>query len=210
MRCSYRASGIRHQASGIRHQTSGIRHQASGIRHQASGIRHQASGTACRDKQCLSAGSPFAQSHQAPGTACSAGSLPAIPPSHPAVGAASGRQQAAPATPHAPTVGAALIRKDEQPGLRSKQSPGGRSSRVRCIDPVAASEPGWICLAANCVRAERRDAHPLRGKSVPYGGNGPADCRRYRLRGRQGAVPTGNADGRVPSLRTSRSLMPDA
>ena len=69
--------------------------------------------------------------------------------------------------PSAPPVGAALIRKDEPPGLRSKQSPPGRSgpganqqkppsnpvaraisphTQLRCSDPAAASGCGWICL----------------------------------------------------------------
>ena len=66
-----------------------------------------------------------------------------------------------------PAVGAALIRQDEPPGLRSKQSPPGRSgpganqqkppsnpvaramsphTQLRCSDPAAASGCGWICL----------------------------------------------------------------
>ena len=51
-------------------------------------------------------------------------------------------------------VGAALIRRkaDEPPGLRSKQSPEGRSSQVYCLEThrifrtALVSEACWICL----------------------------------------------------------------
>ena len=64
-----------------------------------------------------------------------------------------------------PAVGAALIRQDEQPGLRSKQSPAGRSSHVRCSDPVAALE----CSG-------RRGRRPLQ----PYPTVAPAISRQTR------------------------------
>ena len=106
---------------------------------------------------------------------------------------------ASPQRPPIPAVGAALIRQDEQPGLRSKQSPTGRYSRVRCLYPPAALRPGWICLRQIAFVPNAGTLTPCGVRASPTG-DGPADCRRYRLRGRQGAVPTGNADGRVPSL----------
>ena len=109
---------------------------------------------------------------------------------HSYVGAASGRQQVAPVIPNAPR------RRDEHlcPSwvvlVRfAKQTivcVSGRSSRVRCIAPVASSRPGRICLAANCVRTERRsDVGILRDSSSSH--------------------PTRKRAGRLPALRVTRT-----
>ena len=104
----------------------------------------------------------------------------------PAVGEASGRPQTAETVPHAPPVGAALIRQDEPPGLRSKQSYASADDPAECVVWTRLQRwnvrgvVGTAPYAANCVRGERRGAHPLRGKSAPYGdGERRADRPRY-------------------------------
>ena len=73
-------------------------------------------------------------------------------------------------------VGAALIRPkaDEPPGLRSKQSPGGRSSPLSCLGTLRIfrtaliSEVCWICLR-QIAFVPNAGLLTLAGKSSPYG-----------------------------------------
>ena len=73
-------------------------------------------------------------------------------------------------------VGAALIRPkaDEPPGLRSKQSPGGRSSPLSCLGTLRIfrtaliSEACWICLR-QIAFVPNAGLLTLTGKSSPYG-----------------------------------------
>ena len=104
------------------------------------------------------------------------------------------------AATHPRRRGGSYPTRGEPSGLRSKQSPAGRSSRVRCIAPVAASEPGWICLR-QIAFVPNAGTLTLAGKSVPYGERGTrtAGCRPYGERG---------ARSDVGILRDSSSSLP--
>ena len=68
-----------------------------------------------------------------------------------------------------------------------------------CIQRIIVCRGGHLCpswVLAAC-KPQRTPAPPATDR-----GNGPADCRRYRLRGRQGAVPTGER-GRQSAVPTS-------
>ena len=81
------------------------------------------------------------------------------------VGAASGRLQTAETAPHAhPAVGAALIRKDEPPGLRSKQSYASADDPAGCVvhaDSVVRTRLDLPCGKLRSCRTPGRS--PLAG-----------------------------------------------